>query len=270
MAARILTSLVGLPITIFIVAYGGLPLQIAVCLLALIGMYEFYNALSGGRKTIHLIGYFFSAFYFGLLHTLNSNLLFILSTSLVLTILFFLVFFHAKNNIIDGAIALMGVFYVAFMLSFIYIVRSLPQGHFFVWLIFISAWGSDTGAYFTGIAVGKHKLCPTLSPKKTVEGSIGGIVFAVAVALIFGYVMNFTYGSNNGLNMIIALAITTFFAAICSQLGDLSASAIKRFTGIKDFGKLMPGHGGVLDRFDSIMFTAPIVFLMMVLYERFL
>lgn len=266
MATRIFTSVIGLPITVLIVGYGGIYLQIAIFILALIGMFEFYLALSKGRKAIHNISYLFSAIYFGLLHTLNSNLLMMLTASFMLCVLFFLIFTHEKNNIIDGAITLIGFYYIAFLFSFVYITRSLEYGEFFVWLIFISAWGSDTGAYFTGITIGKHKLCPKLSPKKTVEGSIGGVIFAVIISFGFGLVINNLYGFDRTLIFV----ITTFFASICSQFGDLSASAIKRFTNIKDFGRIIIGHGGVLDRFDSIIFTAPIVYLVVIIGEMLL
>jgi phosphatidate cytidylyltransferase len=127
-----------------------------------------------------------------------------------------------------------------------------------VWLIFIGAWGSDTCAYAVGMLLGKHKIVPKLSPKKTVEGCIGGVIGAA----LLGYLYALFLGDKIvGLaNPRIIFAIIGASASVISQFGDLAASAIKRNYDIKDYGRLIPGHGGILDRFDSIIFTAPIVY----------
>lgn len=145
-------------------------------------------------------------------------------------------------------------------------LATLEDGRFYVLLPFIIAFTSDGGAYFTGVFFGKHKLAPHVSPKKTVEGSIGGIVSCIAFCVIYGLVLGFT-----GLFEInyILLALYGFIGSVISQLGDLSFSLLKRGFGIKDYGRLIPGHGGVLDRFDSIIFTAPAVELMLVLAPAF-
>jgi phosphatidate cytidylyltransferase len=140
--------------------------------------------------------------------------------------------------------------------------RAHKTGVYFAWLIFISAWGSDTFAYFTGKALGKHKLCPNLSPKKTVEGSLGGVIGATAMSVIYALLAN-KFALNLEVNMVFFCATIGFFGSMFSQFGDLAASAIKRQTGIKDFGYIIPGHGGALDRFDSMLFTAPSVFIVM-------
>ena len=150
-----------------------------------------------------------------------------------------------------------GFFYVAVMLSFVYQTRMLPEGHVIVWLIFLSSWGCDTCAYCVGVLFGKHKMAPKLSPKKSVEGGIGGIVGAALLGYLFAFAMNQWAGAS---------AVPLHYAVICavggmiSQVGDLAASAIKRNHEIKDYGKLIPGHGGVLDRFDSVIFTAPVIY----------
>ena len=128
---------------------------------------------------------------------------------------------------------------------------SFSKGHIYVWLIFIIAFITDIFAYFAGYLFGKHKLIPKVSPKKTIEGSIGGILGSTLVCLGFGYYFNLN------LTMIILLG---FFGSIIAQMGDLFASSIKRYVGIKDYGKLIPGHGGVLDRFDSVILVAPFVY----------
>ncbi|NLP34889.1 MAG: phosphatidate cytidylyltransferase, partial [Clostridiales bacterium] len=153
--------------------------------------------------------------------------------------------------------------YVGVMVSYIYQVRMLEDGGLLVWLIFIGAWGSDTCAYCVGKLLGKRKLAPKLSPKKSIEGSIGGIVGAAVIAFIYATIFK---DNITGIeNPQIVFAIIGAASSIISQIGDLAASLIKRNYDIKDYGKLIPGHGGVLDRFDSILFTAPIVYYLAVI-----
>ena len=130
-------------------------------------------------------------------------------------------------------------------------------GLWHVWFVFIAAWGSDTGAYFVGRTIGKRKLAPKLSPKKTVEGAIGGIIIAAGLLVLYGFILNSQNIFNLTTTDYIALGIFGATGAVLGQAGDLFASSIKRRIGIKDYGKIIPGHGGVLDRFDSILFTAP-------------
>jgi phosphatidate cytidylyltransferase len=136
----------------------------------------------------------------------------------------------------------------------------LDDGILLVWLIFIGAWGSDTCAYCVGILIGKHKIFPLLSPKKSLEGCIGGIVGAALLGFIYATVFK---SSILGVqNPQIAYAVICGISSVISQLGDLAASAMKRNHDVKDYGTLIPGHGGVLDRFDSIIFVAPVVYLL--------
>ena len=155
------------------------------------------------------------------------------------------------------AMAFMGAFVLPyFMASLMRIYMSAGElGKYYVLMPCIAAWGSDIMAYVTGRLCGKHKLAPHVSPKKTIEGAIGGLLGAAVGLCIFGTVMNNNYGV--GLSMV-TLFISGILGGAAGQLGDLSMSLIKRNVGIKDYGKLFPGHGGVLDRFDSILFTAPI------------
>lgn len=131
----------------------------------------------------------------------------------------------------------------------------LAVGQYVYFLIFIAAWVTDTFAYFTGVFFGKHKLCPKISPKKTVEGSVGGVVFCVIAFAVYGLLIG-RFGENIEPNFA-GIAIVGCAMSIVSQFGDLLASVIKRTYGIKDYGKLFPGHGGVLDRFDSVLLLAP-------------
>ena len=150
-----------------------------------------------------------------------------------------------------------GVFYVAVMLSYIYQTRMLEDGGIVVWLIFLSSWGCDTCAYCAGMLLGKHKMAPKLSPKKSVEGGIGGVLGAALLGALFALAVNQWAGAQAG---VLEYAIICGVGGMISQVGDLAASAIKRNHEIKDYGKLIPGHGGILDRFDSVIFTAPIIY----------
>ena len=147
--------------------------------------------------------------------------------------------------------AYFGVFYVAIMLSYIYQTRLLKDGLFLVGLVFLCSWGCDTCAYCVGVLIGKHKLAPVLSPKKSIEGAIGGVVGAALLGASYGALLG---------KYTAAFALICAVGAAASQIGDLAASAIKRNHNIKDYGHLIPGHGGILDRFDSMIFTAPAIY----------
>lgn len=208
------------------------------------------------------IGQMFSSF-----EVINSltgaayiNLVFVF-VIVMLTISFAIyVFTFPRFNIEKVAYAFISFVYVPVFMSFVYFTRSLSGGKYTIWLIFISAWVCDTCAYFVGTLLGKHKLAPVLSPKKSIEGSIGGVLGAMLVAFLFGYFVE--YKLFNGANNAVKYIIICFVGSIVSQVGDLAASAIKRNKDIKDYGNLIPGHGGILDRFDSIIFVAPFVFLL--------
>ena len=147
--------------------------------------------------------------------------------------------------------------YVGVMLSYVYLIRDMKHGLILVLLIFVSSWGNDTCAYLVGRAIGKHKMSPILSPKKSIEGLIGGIVGAGILGVVFGLIYN------HFMQVAHSVWIFALIGAVCALpavIGDLAASAIKRNNDIKDYGKLIPGHGGILDRFDSIIFTAPIMY----------
>ena len=169
------------------------------------------------------------------------------------------VFTFPKYKIEEVTLTFLGLFYVAVMLSYIYKVRILDDGIYIVWLIFIASWGNDTFAYFTGVLLGKHKMAPVLSPKKSIEGAIGGIAGATILGIIFGYIVN-GYMSETVSHPVFIFAAASFVGAILAIIGDLTASAIKRNHNVKDYGKLIPGHGGILDRYDSVIFTAPAVY----------
>ncbi|MDE6619721.1 MAG: phosphatidate cytidylyltransferase [Lachnospiraceae bacterium] len=169
--------------------------------------------------------------------------------------------FHA-NQVMDTYFALI---YAPVMLSFVFLTRQLENGIYLVWMIFISSWISDTFAYLSGVLFGRHKLAPVLSPKKSIEGSVGGIVGAALFGALFGAYMDSALG---GGRFVLILAVVGGVGSVISQVGDLAASAIKRNHDIKDYGKLIPGHGGIMDRFDSVIFTAPITYFLIIVLMR--
>lgn len=152
------------------------------------------------------------------------------------------------------------IFYAPVMLSFIYLTESMRYGIYIVWLIFISSWVCDTCAYFSGMAFGRHKLAPVLSPKKTVEGALGGVAASAIAGALFSFLLVEQAIADQSATW--AFALIGGIGAVISQIGDLAASAIKRNHNIKDYGTCIPGHGGIMDRFDSVIFTAPVIFFM--------
>ena len=193
-----------------------------------------------------------------------------------LVVLFYAIYLVVRNGVISyqkasGLVMFAGIVIFCFY-SFIRLKELLPverygyDAIFFILLILCFAWGGDTCAYFAGRAFGKHKLCPVVSPKKTVEGAIGGVlgtmVFGVIVTLVYSVAadrMEAFTRSNIGVSMYVIIALLACVAAVLGIYGDLFASVVKRQCGIKDYGTIFPGHGGILDRFDSVMFIAPFV-----------
>ena len=178
-------------------------------------------------------------------------------------ILYAYIFTYPKFNFTQISNAVFGILYLGLTLSFIYYIRELPGGIFLVWMPFISAWFADTGAYIIGVNFGKHKMTPRLSPKKTYEGAAGGIATATLGSIILGII--FTVVHKTSPLAILSFAIMGLTGSLASMCGDLAASAIKRNNGVKDSGKIIPGHGGIIDRFDSVIFTSPMVYFLMTL-----
>ncbi|OON96301.1 MAG: hypothetical protein ATN36_05940 [Epulopiscium sp. Nele67-Bin005] len=260
MLVRLITGLIGVPFVIFIVLQGGLLMQIVGVILALIGASEYYRVVSKVYNPVKLLGIVATGIYMlGYQYFATNYHLFIgifLVALLILTVLT-----YPKYNIGDIAITFVAPTYIGLFFGLILMMRDLPSGLFWVVVLFMSAWGSDTCAYFAGRFLGKKKLAPVLSPKKTVEGAIGGVVGAGIIVYIFSFVMNknnYIVATNNEL---LILLIIGCIGAVLSQFGDLAASSIKRNMEEKDFGNLFPGHGGVLDRFDSILLIAPFIYM---------
>ncbi|HHV98136.1 MAG TPA: phosphatidate cytidylyltransferase [Clostridiaceae bacterium] len=260
MKTRIISATVGIILLLIVVFAPKEVLAAGMFILAVIGLHEFYSTVAtAGYRPVKLIGYLACIPIFIIGFTNNEyNKYTVLSVFAILAVLMGLIVFkHERYNIIDISLTTFGIMYVPFLFLFIILTRNLENGFYFMWMIFIGAWVTDTFAYFTGVFLGKRKLIPPISPKKTVEGSIGGIAGCVAVMTLYGVLV---INSRLGNIPLYHYIIISLLCGIISQVGDLAASAIKRYVKVKDYGKIMPGHGGVLDRFDSILFVAPVVY----------
>lgn len=254
---RVLSAVLGIPLIIFILYFRGLYLFFFVAALSLVGLYEYYRALKNiGINTNNAFGYVVVVLYYIMfkLPITFDRPGFIIAFSVMA--LFTIEIILKKNDIVEISVNILGIAYLPFLFSHLLFIEKLKYGDIIIWLPFLTAWFTDTFAYFVGVYFGKVKLCPKISPKKTVEGALGGIAGSIIFSIITGIVIN-----RLGINIkLIHFALTGFFCGISSEVGDLAASYIKRFTGVKDFGNIIPGHGGVLDRFDSILFTAPMIY----------
>ena len=256
---RFKSSIILTIITLATIILGGNILFSIIYVISLIGLYELYKVVGMQKSVPALAGYLANTAWMFLVY-INKEVtsgMFVLICFLMLLMCTY-VFSFPKYNSEQITMVFFGLIYVGIMLSFIYQTRVLEDGIWLVWLIFVGSWISDTFAYCTGMLIGKHKLSPKVSPKKSVEGSIGGIVGAALVGAIYAFAIRNKIEVIS--NPVLAFAVIGGASSIISQLGDLAASAIKRNKDIKDYGSLIPGHGGILDRFDSVIFTAPIVF----------
>lgn len=251
---RLLSGIMLVIIALFTIISGGYILFFTLLAVSLIGMCELFRAMKvqeGKTNILAAAGYIGAALYYGaLLLGFEKYGMMSVICSLIL-IMFVYVFTYPKYHAEQIMATFFGVIYVAVMLSFIYLTRNLPDGKFLVWLIFLCSWGCDTCAYCVGMLIGKHKMAPVLSPKKSVEGAVGGVLGAALLGVAYAAA---TKGP------LMEYAVICAAGALISMVGDLAASAIKRNREIKDYGTLIPGHGGILDRFDSVIFTAPVIY----------
>ncbi|MDF2544296.1 MAG: putative rane protein [Herbinix sp.] len=255
---RFFSSIILMAITITAVVLGGNILFTTVLAVSLIGLMELYRIVKVNKELPGILGYVAGIAYYGLLLFEAKENIIVLCIGFLMLLMFIYVFGFPKFNTEQISLVFFGFFYVSIMLSYIYQVRMLNDGAWLIWLIFIGAWGSDTCAYCVGKTIGKKKISPRLSPNKSLEGCIGGVVGAALLGLLYAlFTKNYI---TDIANPQIAFPVIGAASSVISQIGDLAASAIKRNHDIKDYGKLIPGHGGILDRFDSILFTAPIVY----------
>lgn len=255
---RLLSGIVLVILAIAFVIAGGDVLLFVTGAISIIGMFELFRVFLFEKTILAGTAYLATILYYInlKLQMIQDIMIFILGYLIIL--MFIYVFAYPKYRAKQIMTSFFGLFYVAVMLSYVFCIRNLPNGLYLTFLIFICSWGCDTCAYCVGKLIGKHKMSPKLSPKKSIEGALGGVIGTALLAALYCYI--FRNQMLIGTNGIIAIAVISAVAGLISMVGDLTASAIKRNYDIKDYGHLIPGHGGILDRFDSMIITAPIIY----------
>ena len=262
---RLLSGIVLVAILLAGILLGNWVFWALILFVSLVGLYELYK-LEHIEKTpmyaaavigtvIYALALKFNVFW-GFVIFVFFGLFIALAMIYVLT--------FPKYKATQFILAFFSFFYVPVMLFCLYLIRSMPHGILLIWLVIIASWGCDTGAYCVGMRLGKHKLAPVLSPKKSIEGAVGGVVVSAVIGLIFSLI----FGNRMDIfaHPVAVCVIISVAGAVLSQFGDLTASAIKRHYEIKDYGTLIPGHGGIMDRFDSVIFISPVIYMLLVAF----
>lgn len=260
---RILTTVIGLPIVIIVFIFGNIYLMdILFTIIAAMSLYEYFDAFKEKAKPVYWLGYL-ACFLISLIHIVPRQYIIITIGILVPTsiLLLFLqvIISNMKTTIKDIAITLFGICYIPLFLMYIPLLMGTENGKLLVWFVIISAWGTDIFAYIVGKTMGKHKFSK-ISPNKSIEGCVGGTIGAIILTLVYTLVINTYLGMN--INYLY-IGLIACFLSVIGQFGDFSASSIKRYVGIKDFSNLLPGHGGMLDRIDSLIFIAPFAYFLL-------
>ncbi len=255
---RLLSGIVLVILALFLIISGGNILLAGIGIISLIGMFELYRVFGMERSLLAGTGYLAAVLFFADLKWNFIPDILMLVFGFMILLMFVYVFSYPKYDAKQVMAVFFGLFYVAGMLSYVYRLRELSGGVYLAFLIFLCSWGCDTCAYCVGVLIGKHKMSPKLSPKKSVEGAIGGVAGAALLTALYCFI--FREPMEIGTKEIWLLAAVSAVGGLISMVGDLTASAIKRNYGIKDYGRLIPGHGGILDRFDSMIITAPIIY----------
>ena len=257
MLQRIITGACIAILMIVLVVFSGTWFFPAfMTLLTALGTYEMLGCIGTGKNGFIAVPAIISALASAVCAYFFGYATCVAIIMLYLAVLFAMcVFFDEKVKVNDVLCSFSSTLYVMLCFAAFTSLRKIDGiGLYMFLLVFIAAWITDTFAYFTGVFFGKHKLIPRISPKKTVEGAVGGIAFCVLAFFVYGTVLSKFFEVQVNMPVLLTLGL---IMSIISQIGDLIASAIKRSYGIKDYGKLFPGHGGILDRFDSIMILSP-------------
>lgn len=264
---RVISALIGFPLVAIILIFGNKYLvDVTISIIAIMSLYEYFNSFKDQKenKNLRCIAYI-AAITIMFIHIIPSDMILKLIAAIIpisILILFSQVIAsNMKYNIKDISITLFGVCYVVIFLMYVPIIREMTNGRIVIWYVFISAWGTDIFAYLIGRKFGKHKFSQ-ISPNKSIEGCIAGTVGAVLLSLIYTLICNTYFRMNFNYFYIILIGIVL---SLVGQIGDFAASSIKRYAGIKDFSNLIPGHGGMLDRIDSVIFIAPFAYFLLML-----
>lgn len=280
MGKRVISAIVVVAFTTVMLIIGGWFMLICLTVLSFCGMYEIFRLVKKSEtekdgkyafKVMMVDGVIAAVVWMLMVHTLrdnimNGNLTIMFLLTLVIVMMVEVVILYPRFTYVDMAFTLFGVLYVGVLFSTFYMIRTNTNGEFYVWYIFAVAWGSDTCAFFTGLSLGRHKMSPLLSPKKTVEGAVGGVIGSIVLCLILGASIASVTLIDTGALIKFSL-VTGLLGGVTAEFGDLFASSIKRWCGIKDFSQIIPGHGGILDRFDSALMVAPLVMVMLGIFN---
>lgn len=262
---RLTSALLGFPLVVIILTFGNkYVVDICLAIIALLSMQEYFNVIKHECKPIKWLGYI-SCLFIALIHfvpehvpqNITNSILILIVPILMLISFLQVIITNMKTNFKDVVYTLFGILYVITSISFIALTRGLENGIAIVWYAIIAAWGTDTFAYLVGKKWGKHKFSK-VSPKKSIEGCIAGVVGAIIIAVIYTIAINsiFKYGYSY-----LYVIVITAILSIIGQVGDFTESSIKRYVNVKDASNLIPGHGGMLDRIDSLMFIAPFAYI---------
>lgn len=254
---RAISGIILVIIALVTIIIGKDVLLATVVAISLIGYYELTKVFNMQWQLPGIAGYLATLVYYGLIRFDKEEYLMVFFIGFLIVLMGIYVFTFPKFKADDIMVCYFGIFYVVLMLSYLYQTRMMKDGLYVIWLVFICSWVCDTCAYLVGVMFGKHKMAPVLSPKKSIEGGIGGILGAA----LFGFIFAMVFKSHLSIdNANIVFPIVCAIGGMISVIGDLTASGIKRNHDIKDYSHLIPGHGGILDRFDSVIITAPIIF----------
>ncbi len=262
---RILTAVIGIPMTIFVINYGEWLFAAAILILTLLAWHEFYIMLQNKNiRIFYKLGFLTNFLLLGCAWLGNSQEIIMVLFFALLFILLNSVLSGKKFTVVDAAFSLFGIMYIGISFSHLLLLRysdssvhiatswgTLSAGAAYLWLAFVGTWANDTFAYFIGSRFGRHKLCPAVSPAKTIEGALGGMFGSIIAILTLGMLFHLSIAQSVVMGILVGLA---------APVGDLTESAIKRFANVKDSGRILPGHGGILDRFDSILFVVPVIY----------
>ena len=258
---RILTTVFGLPIVALLFVLGNqYVIGIAVLIASIISMYEYFGAVKKVSKPIQWVGYLANIYIVGAMFLETEKLLHLvaLSIPIIMLILFLnVIFTDMKITFKDVAYTLVGIMYVPFFFMFLELIRKIENGKILFAYTFVVSWSTDIFAYLIGKHFGKHKFSK-ISPKKSIEGCVAGAIGAVIISVIYMVISNKFWGTEFSYGMI---ALISLGLSLLSQVGDFVASSVKRFVDVKDYGNLLPGHGGMLDRLDSLIFIAPFLYM---------
>lgn len=252
---RILSALIGIPIVLGSVYLGGLWYSFFLLLVANIGIYE-YHVMHKQANPANIFFSFLGVSLFIVITMLEETELLLPLIVLILFALFVVALFNMERaSVVDAAVSFWGIIYLGALLSYMLKLRLLPDGAYYTYVLLAGVWIHDTLAYLIGTRWGRHKFAPLISPKKSVQGSLAGMIGTILIFLALALFYPGLIALDQWEAVFLALGISVF-----AQLGDLLESALKRQLKVKDSGAIIPGHGGILDRFDSLLLVAPFVY----------